>query len=92
MSRVHVYITFPLCIDSLTNTASMYCRSESGSTCHPAAWFVHRSKVEKTENHSIVFVFENRSGSQTDGNENGSGINGNTKIDKYDRKIDENER
>ena len=46
------------------------------------------------ENSSTVFVFiffdRNRSGSWTAGNENGSGINGNTKMDKYDRKIDRN--
>jgi len=49
-----------------------------------------------TENSSIVFIFifldENGSGSWTIGSENGSGINGNTKTDKYGRKIDGNER
>ena len=48
------------------------------------------------KNRSIGFVFifldGNGSGSRTAGNENGSGINGNTKTGKYDRKIDENER
>jgi hypothetical protein len=51
---------------------------------------------KRTENRSIVFVFifldENGSGSRTAGNENGSGINGNTKTGKYDRKIDGNKR
>jgi len=58
------------------------------------------TKVEngrkRTENRSIVFIFifldENGSGSRTTGSENGSGINGNTKTGKYDRKIDGNER
>ena len=51
---------------------------------------------KRMENCPIVFVFifldGNRSGSRIAGNENGSGINGNTKTGKYDRKIDENER
>ena len=48
------------------------------------------------KNSSTVFVFiffdENGSRNRTAGNENGSGINGNTKTGKYDRKIDGNER
>jgi hypothetical protein len=48
------------------------------------------------ENRSIVFVFifldGNGSESRTTGSENDSGINGNTKMGKYDRKIDGNER
>jgi hypothetical protein len=51
---------------------------------------------KRTENRSTVFVsiFLNGNGSEsrTAGSENGSGINGNTKTDKYDRKIDGNER
>jgi hypothetical protein len=54
------------------------------------------NRRKHTENRSIVFVFifldGNRSGNRTAGNENGSGINGNTKMGKYDRKIDGNER
>jgi hypothetical protein len=48
---------------------------------------------KRTENRSTIFVFVfldgNGSGSRTAGSENGSGINGNTKTGKYDRKIDE---
>jgi hypothetical protein len=48
------------------------------------------------KNYSTVFVFifldGNRSESRTAGSEKGSGINGNTKTDKYDRKINGNER
>jgi hypothetical protein len=51
---------------------------------------------KRTEKRSTIFVFifldGNRSGSRTARNENGSGINGNTKTGKYDRKIDGNER
>jgi hypothetical protein len=39
-----------------------------------------------------IFLNENESRSRTARNENGSGINGNTKTGKYGRKIDENER
>jgi hypothetical protein len=38
------------------------------------------------------FFYGNGSGSRTTGSRNGSGINGNVKTDKYDRKIDGNER
>jgi hypothetical protein len=38
------------------------------------------------------FFYGNGSGSRTTGNGNGSGINGNAKTNKYDRKIDGNER
>jgi hypothetical protein len=38
------------------------------------------------------FFYGNGSGSRTTGSGNGSGINGNAKMDKYDRKIDGNER
>jgi len=48
------------------------------------------------KNRSIIFIFisldENRSGSWIAGSKNGSGINGNTKMGKYDQKIDENDR
>jgi hypothetical protein len=51
---------------------------------------------KRTENCSTVFIFiflnGNASGSRTAGNENGSGINGNTKTGKYGQKIDGNER
>jgi hypothetical protein len=40
----------------------------------------------------IYFFCRNESGRRTTGSENGSGINGNTKTDKYDWKIDGNER
>ena len=42
---------------------------------------------------SFPYLFyENGSRSRTTGSENGSGINGNAKTDKYDRKIDGNKR
>jgi len=51
---------------------------------------------KRTENRSIVSIFifldENGSGSRTTGSENSSGIDGNTKTGKYDRKIDGNEQ
>jgi hypothetical protein len=50
---------------------------------------------KRTENRSTIFISifldGNGSGSRTAENENGSRINSNTKICKYDRKIDGNE-
>jgi hypothetical protein len=58
--------------------------------------FSDESGRKRTENCSTVFIFiflnGNGSGSRTAGNENGCGINGNTKTGKYGQKIDENER